>query len=177
MTRIYTRSGDKGETGLANGTRIAKTERRIEALGHIDLLNSEIGILRSLLSDRAFDQTLQDIQSRLFDLGALVALADVRHSFDSHVSRLETSIDQLGSELPPLKQFILPGGSAAAAQCHRARAVCRTVELDLFQLDEESCLTPALLQYINRLSDFLFVMARAINLRAGHEEVTWTDEG
>lgn len=178
--KIYTRTGDDGETALFDGTRVPKSDARVAAYGDVDELNATIGLARSTLltQDTQLVEMLEQIQRDLFALGS--RLADPAHKIADRVakaavaaadiSRLEGWIDLLETELPPLRRFILPGGSPAGATLHVARTVCRRAERAMVALGG---LDRDLLVYVNRLSDLLFVMARAVNKRAGTPEVEW----
>lgn len=176
--KIYTRTGDAGETSLFDGTRVTKSDTRVAAYGDVDELNACLGLARAQLNDEQLVEMLERLQRDLFALGA--RLADPAHKIAGRVTkaavtaedvaRLEGWIDTLEAELPPLRRFILPGGSPAGATLHVARTVCRRAEraiIDLEGLDRD------LLIYVNRLSDLLFVMARAANHRAGVPETEW----
>ncbi len=176
ITRIYTRTGDGGQTGLADGRRVRKSSARIVAIGDVDELNSHIGLVRALAEDSAVAEVLEAVQHRLFDLGAVLAGAGRCESLD--VGRLEVEIDRWNGRLAPLRTFILPGGSPAAAQCHLARAVCRRAERSVVALACREPVPPRVLRYLNRLSDLLFVLARGFNRSAGVRESPWrTTEG
>jgi cob(I)alamin adenosyltransferase len=183
--KIYTRTGDAGETGLFDGTRVPKSDARVAAYGDVDELNAWLGLARSaLVADGdapaavALSEILERLQRDLFALGA--RLADPRHKIAGRVTkaaiepdditRLEHWIDSLEQELPPLRRFILPGGSRAGATLHVARTVCRRAERSMVALAD---VKPELLTYINRVSDLLFVMARAANHRQGTVEIEW----
>ena len=178
--KIYTRTGDSGETGLFDGTRVAKSDPRVSAYGDVDELNAWLGLVGASGADEQMHAMLQQIQKDLFALGA--RLADPAHRIAARVTkaavanddivRLENWIDALEAELPPLRRFILAGGSPAGAALHVARTICRRAERSMVVLGEEA-FEPELLIYINRLSDLLFVMARAANRRAGVVEVEW----
>ncbi|MBU6504441.1 MAG: cob(I)yrinic acid a,c-diamide adenosyltransferase [Betaproteobacteria bacterium] len=173
LTRIYTRTGDDGSTGLGDGTRVAKDHLRVEAMGDVDELNSVLGLL---LTDTLPDDTralLVRIQHDLFDLGAELCIPGHRVIPERRAEELEQAIDHHNESLPPLKEFILPGGSRSAALCHLARAVCRRAERRLVSLHGHEPLAPAALRYLNRLSDLLFVMARRLNRHAGGLDVLW----
>jgi cob(I)alamin adenosyltransferase len=174
LTKIYTRNGDDGKTGLADGSRVAKDAARITAIGEVDELNSALGVL---LADTglpaAVDDALAPVQHDLFDLGGELSVPGHSIISDAHVARLERALDALNATLPPLEDFILPGGSRGAAAAHLARAVCRRAERALATLAREETIPPLLLQYLNRLSDLLFVAARALNREAGHGDVLW----
>lgn len=170
-----TRSGDDGSTGLADGSRVSKTDARIVAMGAIDELNSQIGVLRAEACPPEVDADLAAIQHDLFDLGGELSLPGHPGLAEAAVSRLEARLTHYNDALPPLVEFILPGGSRAAAQAHVARAVCRRAERDLVALAEVGDagvgVPPRL--YLNRLSDLLFVLARALNRAAGVPDVCW----
>ncbi|MBR9882754.1 MAG: cob(I)yrinic acid a,c-diamide adenosyltransferase [Oceanospirillales bacterium] len=180
LTRLYTRKGDKGTTGLANGSRVAKTHPRIEALGEVDELNCLIGLLIADLSEGDSLKTdLQKIQNELFDLGGELAVADPNYTvIDAAVlESIEEQLDLLNETLPPLKEFILPGGNRPAASAHLARAVCRRTERRLVELAASDTVNPLSIAYINRLSDLLFVHARLLARRDGGSEVLWQPRG
>lgn len=174
LTKIYTRTGDDGQTGLADGRRVAKDSPRITAIGDTDELNSAIGLLRAQNGDiESVDRMLESIQHRLFDIGGELAMPGHDLCHESWVERLEHWLDELNAELPPLEEFILPGGNLAAAQAHTARATCRRAERSMLRLSASESVNSASLKYLNRLSDLLFVMARVLARREGGEEVTW----
>ncbi|GAA0689672.1 cob(I)yrinic acid a,c-diamide adenosyltransferase [Marinobacterium maritimum] len=176
LTRIYTRSGDKGTTGLANGSRIAKYHPRIEALGDVDELNCLLGcLLAALPSNDTLKPLLLQVQNDLFDLGGELAVADPNYTVITIevVESLEAELEALNEALPPLQEFILPGGNAAAAQAHLARSVCRRAERRTVALAETETVNPQGVAYLNRLSDLLFVCARVLSRRDGGEEVLW----
>ena len=178
--KIYTRTGDSGETALFDGTRVQKSDPRVAAYGDLDELNAWLGFVTANLSDDDVIPKLQQIQRDLFAIGA--RLADPSHRIAGRVRkavvsaddivRLETWIDALDGELPALRRFILAGGSSAGASLHVARTICRRAERSMVALGEEA-FEAELLQYVNRLSDLLFTMARAVNRRAGVPEVEW----
>lgn len=176
LTRIYTRSGDDGTTGLAGGSRLTKDHARIDAIGSVDELNSFIGLLRAQTLPEAIDQPLEAVQHRLFDLGGELAMPGTEVIGDPRVIDLEKTLDRFNADLPPLEEFILPGGSEAAARCHVARAVCRRVERDLLRLSRLEPVNSASSRYLNRLSDLLFVLARVLARRDGGKEVIWKKE-
>ena len=169
LTRIYTRTGDAGRTGLANGSRIDKTSPRMEALGDLDELNAALGLALAWCDDEEIRKILIPVQHRLFDLGGELALPGGERIDEGRVQELEAFIDRIGEALPPLEAFILPGGSPASAQLHVARAVCRRAERSLWRLAARERVNSASLKYLNRLSDLLFVLAR----RATPEEIPW----
>lgn len=172
--RIYTRSGDEGTTGIADGSRFAKQALRIEALGDVDELNSAIGVTRAQGAAEV-DEALERVQQELFELGAELAHPGTRRILPAQVQWLETRIDAWEEGLTPLQGFILPGGSAAAAGCHLARAVCRRAERSLVRLANAETLNPDTLRYLNRLADFLFVAARVLACTEG-PEVRWRSQ-
>ncbi len=180
LNRIYTRRGDSGETTLGDGTRVSKSHRRILAYGGTDELNTVLGILLTVEVPDQITQWLRIIQNDLFDLGADLCLPEsdgltkklpLRVTPDQ-VSRLEKWIDTANEPLKPLKSFILPGGNPAAAHLHHARTVCRRVEIAVVKLAEQENINPQIAIYLNRLSDFLFVLARVCN-NSGTDEVLW----
>ncbi len=178
--RIYTKTGDNGETGLFDGTRVSKADPRVAAYGSVDELNAWLGVVRAAGPGPDLDDLLTRIQRDLFALGAL--LADPSHKISARVdkvtlgpddvTRLERAIDTFEAELPPLRRFILAGGSPPGAMLHLARTVCRRAERDMVALGADHVDLIAI-QYINRLSDLLFVMARLVNHRAGVPETEW----
>ncbi|WP_415898895.1 cob(I)yrinic acid a,c-diamide adenosyltransferase [Neptuniibacter sp. QD48_11] len=178
LSKIYTRSGDQGQTGLANGERVSKTDLRIEVIGTVDELNSAIGIVIAILpSDESITKLLRTIQHQLFDLGGELAIADPSYVVitPTEIEYLEEQLDLLNSEVPPLKEFILPGGTLSASYTHLARSICRRAERRIIALlqDESAQVNPNSGIYLNRLSDLLFVASRIIVLRQGGEEILW----
>ena len=175
--KIYTRAGDDGSTNLLAGQRILKTHLRIEACGTVDELSCAIGTARAASPSSPTDKTLATIQNSLFELGAdLADPKEKRHPArigSATIRWLETEIDRMDSELPPLKNFILPGGSAAAAQIHLARAICRRAERAVVNLAQNEETNTDALSFLNRLSDFLFILARYENFRSGIPEEKW----
>ena len=176
LTKIYTRTGDDGTTGLGDGERVDKDDPRIEAIGAVDELNSTIGLLLSGDVPGSMRLTLTDIQHRLFDIGGELSMPGHNTLQPDRVEALEQTLDALNSDLPALKEFILPGGTPAAATCHLARAICRRAERRVRRLARTAAVNPATLKYLNRLSDLLFVMARQLNKQAGHSDVFWEHE-
>jgi cob(I)alamin adenosyltransferase len=174
LSKIYTRTGDDGTTGLADGQRVAKHDVRVEASGAVDETNSLLGLLLTepALSDEIAD-SLRRVQNELFEIGAELSLPGYRKIAPEHVRRLELELDALNAELPPLEEFVLPGGNRAAALCHVARTVCRRAERNACAASTRLELNPELLRYLNRLSDLLFVMARRLAREGGSEEVLW----
>ncbi len=175
LTRITTRRGDKGRTGLANGSRVDKDSPRIQALGDLDELNAALGLL-AVESGEALEESLTAVQQRLFDLGGEIALPGAVTLNTGHITELEAQIQALNADLPPLQEFVLPGGSRAAAQAHLTRAVCRRAERSLWGLSRGEKVNSESLKYLNRLSDLLFVMARHLARQASDEETTWNRE-
>jgi cob(I)alamin adenosyltransferase len=173
LTKIYTRTGDDGTTGLGDGSRIEKDHPRIDVMGDLDELNSVIGILLAHPLPDAVRRCLVDVQHLLFDIGAELSLPE-RHVVNAAlVTKLETLLDEFNAGLPPLKEFILPGGNPAAAACHLARAVCRRAERDLIKLHRHEEVNRHTLAYINRLSDLLFVIARLLARETHLDEAQW----
>ncbi len=174
LSKIYTRTGDDGTTGLADGSRVAKSALRVEAMGTVDEVNCHIGVLVEQLSDEPdIAAALARIQHHLFDLGGEFAIPGSEMVTEKHIHWLEEILDQWNADLPPLKNFILPGGTPAAAQCHLARSVCRRAERVVVAMAQEETVNPCARQYLNRLSDLLFVVARVLARRNGGEEVLW----
>lgn len=173
LTRITTRSGDDGTTGLAGGERVPKDSRRIVAIGGVDELNSAIGLLRAASTGDEIDGLLETIQHRLFDLGGELAMPGTALISESLVNDIEAATDRFNNHLPELDEFVLPGGTEAAARCHLARAICRRTERDLLRLSRREAINDPSARYLNRLSDLLFVLARVLARRDGGHEVTW----
>lgn len=176
--RIYTKAGDQGETGLIGGVRVPKDDVRVEAYGTVDELNSALGVVRAHLTDSELTSLLLTIQSTLFDMGAELACPPERAAqfavlSDDHVQELERMIDRLEEDLEPLREFILPGGDAAAAFYHLARSVCRRAERRVVTLSRHFPVREVIIHYLNRLSDLLFVMARTANRHTGVEDNRW----
>ena len=177
--KIYTKTGDAGETGLFAGGRVAKDHPRIEAFGTVDELNAAIGLARTADLPQPVQDTLGRVQNELFNLGAELATpkasADVPRVQPAAIETLERAIDSLEGELPPLTQFILPGGTPAAGLLHLARGICRRSERRVVTLAAEpnESISPLVVQYINRLGDYLFVAARYTNKAAGVSDVPW----
>ena len=173
LSKIYTRTGDDGTTGLGDGTRVAKDSARVTAYGTVDEANSAIGVLlAAALPDEIRDQ-LVSIQHQLFDLGGELCIPGHAAIDDVDVERLEQWLDAHNADLPPLKDFILPGGGEAAARCHVARTVVRRAERDTVTLSRHDAVRPQAIRYLNRLSDLLFVLARVLARASGHGEVLW----
>ena len=174
LSKIYTRTGDDGTTGLGDGTRVPKDGTRIEAYGTVDELNSIVGLLLTYDLPTDIHTLLTDIQHELFDLGGELCIPDRSVMSQEQVQRLEQQLDTLNAGLAPLKEFILPGGTAEAAVCHIARTVCRRAERGVVTLSRSETVNPSTIAYLNRLSDFLFVLARHLNAVANRPDVLWT---
>ncbi len=180
--KIYTKTGDAGETGLFGGARVKKHDVRIEAYGELDELNAVLGKVRLHPFGDETDALLEALQSRLFDLGAELANASGKpmaiHQVDEgDIAQMEQAIDRADGELPPLKTFVLPGGCALSAELHVARCVCRRAERHLTALAERADVRPEAIRFVNRLSDLLFQLARLANHRAGVADVPWVGRG
>jgi len=173
LSKIYTRTGDDGTTGLGDGSRTNKDSLRVEAFGDVDELNSLIGMLLAHDLSHTVQHLLTGVQHDLFDLGGEVCIPGREALTADYVTRLEEQLDTLNAKLEPLKEFILPGGCAAAATCHLARTVCRRAERHLVRLARDESVSALALQYLNRLSDLLFVLARHLNQQADQLDVLW----
>jgi len=173
LSKIYTRTGDAGDTGLGDGSRVPKDDPRVEACGTVDELNSLIGMVLACDPPAAVRACLVGIQHDLFDLGGELSMPGVSRIDDAHVARLEETLDAFNADLPALKEFILPAGGPATATCHLARSVCRRAERRAVRLNREQPLNPASLRYLNRLSDLLFVTARVLARFEHGAEVLW----
>ena len=173
LTKIATRTGDAGETGLGDGSRVSKASARIHALGDIDELNSALGVLLAEELPAALRDALQQVQQDLFDLGGEVSIPGHALLKPAQVGQLDALLETHNSGLPPLKEFILPGGSRAAAAAHLARTVCRRAERSLVALGRKEKVGDAARRYLNRLSDLLFVLGRVLNRAAGRDDVQW----
>lgn len=173
LTRLYTRTGDQGSTGLGDGSRIAKDHPRIEAIGAVDELNSVLGLVLAHRLPEDLSEVLEAIQHRLFDIGGELSVPGSQGLERDPVTRLEQELDRLNATLPPLEEFILPAGTETAAHCHLARAVCRRAERRVVALARNETVNPAVIAYLNRLSDLLFVAARIVARLEGGREVYW----
>ncbi len=173
LTKIVTRTGDDGSTGLADGTRLTKSDPRIETMGAVDELNSVIGLLLAEDLPENVRDCLDGVQHDLFDLGGELSIPGHAIMSQAHCLRLDAAIETFNAQLPPLKEFILPGGTRAAATAHVARTACRRAERALVTLAGVANVTPPMLQYLNRLSDLLFVLARVLNRHSGRADVSW----
>ncbi|MCW5588710.1 MAG: cob(I)yrinic acid a,c-diamide adenosyltransferase [Legionellales bacterium] len=175
LSKIYTRTGDDGSTGLGDGSRISKDDIRVQAYGTIDELNSFIGLLLTVPNlPENLAACLIEIQHDLFDIGGELCLPGTQFIPENYVTRLEKNLDAVNADLPRLKEFILPGGNTAAAYAHVARTVCRRAERELVTLNRIAPINLATLHYMNRLSDLLFVFARALARQDGGTEVLWS---
>lgn len=180
FNKVYTRTGDKGMTSLVGGVRVKKTDVRLEAYGTVDELSAQLGLLAALLQEGDERSEIVRIQNNLFNVCSHLAtdqdktpLYPSAYLADGEVERLETLVDAVMTELPERQGFILPGGCVAAAQAHVARTVCRRAERRITALAETATVASEILQYINRLSDYLFVLAKKINFSAGQSEIIW----
>jgi cob(I)alamin adenosyltransferase len=177
--KIYTKTGDAGTTSLVAGTRVSKASLKIDAYGTVDELNAWIGVLRDHLANESRKDVLKEIQDRLFTLGADLASEPeqtkkkIPDLFDSDVEFLEKQMDEMDENIPPLRLFVLPGGHQAVSFAHVARTVCRRAERLIIALSDEESVNPLIIKYINRLSDYLFVLSRKITVEQKTEEVAW----
>lgn len=173
LTSIITKTGDDGTTGLGDGSRVSKSSARIQAIGDVDELNSQVGLLVTAALPRDIAQLLQQVQHRLFDLGAELSVPGYTALAQSHVATLEAAVQVHNATLPALREFILPGGCAAAAQAHVCRSVCRRAERSVVALNAVEPVSDVARHYLNRLSDCLFVLARKLNQHAGQSDIFW----
>jgi cob(I)alamin adenosyltransferase len=174
LSKIYTRTGDDGSTGLGDGSRTSKDSARVEAFGTVDETNSAIGVILAMRRiPKPVRACLTEIQHDLFDLGGELCLPGHHAITENFVTRLEQTLDRFNSRLTPLKEFILPGGGAAAAACHLARTICRRAERRVCTLARTETIAPEVLKYLNRLSDLLFVLARVLARHERGKEVLW----
>ena len=174
LSKIYTRTGDDGSTGLGDGSRVAKDSARVEAYGTVDETNSVIGMVLAVAQlPEKIGAVLTGIQHDLFDLGGELCIPGHRMIEATHVSRLEQILDEFNADLPPLQDFILPGGGPAAAACHLARTVCRRAERRVWTLAKTTEINPEPARYLNRLSDLLFVLARVLARHENGAEILW----
>lgn len=176
LSRIYTRTGDEGSTGLGDGSRIAKDSLQVEVMGEIDELNCVIGTILVHPVRDTIRHTLSEVQHKLFDLGGELCMPGYTAIEAADVTGLERELDHYNADLPPLKEFILPGGGPAAAACHLARAVCRRAERRMVALARAETVAPVARAYVNRLSDLLFVLGRVLARDEGGGEVLWRHE-
>ena len=176
LSKIYTRTGDDGSTGLGDGTRVAKDSARVTAYGTLDEANSAIGVLLAAEVPDDVAGLLTTVQHQLFDLGGELCIPGHAAISDEDVTRLEQHLDRFNADLPVLREFILPGGGEAAARCHIARTVVRRAERETVALSRVEPVRPEAVRYLNRLSDLLFVLARVLARASGHGEVLWNHE-
>lgn len=180
--KIYTKKGDLGETSLIGGKRVKKNHLRIEAYGTVDELNSFIGLIRDSSEEQEQENFLITIQNRLFTVGSALASADgskmnIPQLEEQDITQLEEAMDKMDAELEALKNFILPGGDLTASFCHTARTVCRRAERWVVALSEQAAIDPRIITYLNRLSDYLFILARFYTKRHGGKETLWNTRG
>ncbi len=173
LSKIYTRTGDKGTTGLGDGSRVKKSSLRIRCIGALDELNASVGILVSHCTNPSVNELLTLIQHHIFDLGGDLCLPGQCRIPAEYTSKIEAELDNYNTELSPLKEFILPGGSIASSFCHQSRTVCRRAECEMSALAEYEDVNPHALTYINRLSDLFFVLARILNKSDNIPDVLW----
>ena len=176
LSKIYTRTGDDGTTGLGDGTRIAKDSARVAAYGTVDEANSAIGVVLAADLPADIAALLTTVQHQMFDLGGELCIPGHAAIFDADITALEDALDHHNAPLPPLKDFILPGGGEAAARCHLARTIVRRAERETVTLARHDTVRPQAIQYLNRLSDLLFVLSRVLARASGHGEVLWNHD-
>ncbi len=176
LSKIYTKTGDDGTTGLGDGTRVAKDSARVSAYGTVDEANSAIGMVLASPLPGDIAQLLVALQHQLFDLGGELCIPGHAAVFDADIDALEQALDRYNEPLPPLKDFILPGGGEAAARCHVARTVVRRAERETVTLARHDAVRPEAIRYLNRLSDLLFVLSRVLARASGHGEVLWNHD-
>lgn len=180
--KIYTKKGDLGETSLIGGNRVKKSHLRIEAYGTVDELNSFIGLIRDHATNKDQEKILLHVQNQLFTVGSTLAAAEghkmqLPELKEEDLTQLENAMDEMDESLPPLKNFILPGGDVAASYCHVGRTVCRRAERKVVALTAETNIDPLIIKYLNRLSDYLFTLARYYTLKHGGSETPWITTG
>jgi cob(I)alamin adenosyltransferase len=176
LSKIYTRTGDDGTTGLGDGSRVAKDSARVAAYGTVDEANSALGLVLAAELGEDVRALLTTIQHQLFDLGGELCIPGHAAIFDADIDALEGALDAHNADLPALKDFILPGGGEAAARCHLARTIVRRAEREVVTLSRHDAVRPEAIRYLNRLSDLLFVLARVLARASGHGEVLWHHE-
>jgi len=176
LSKIYTKTGDDGSTGLGDGTRVSKDSARVTAYGTVDEANSAIGLILAGDVPQPVREILVSVQHHMFDLGGALCIPGDAAIFDADIERLEKTLDAFNADLPPLKDFILPGGDLAAAHCHLARTICRRAEREVVTLSHHDAVRPEAIRYLNRLSDLLFVIARVLARAGGHGEVLWNHD-
>jgi cob(I)alamin adenosyltransferase len=184
ITKVYTRGGDMGKTSLVGGQRVSKASARLEAYGTVDELSSHLGLLAAMISDADDKELIIRIQNCLFNVCTNLAtdqeqtpLSPSAFLPEGEIELLERKVDEIMQLLPERQGFVLPGGAKEAAQAHVCRTVCRRAERRIVALSEEAQITPSVLQYVNRLSDYLFVLAKKINFNTGHSEIVWQNVG
>ncbi len=176
LSKIYTRTGDDGTTGLGDGSRVAKDSARVEAYGSVDEANSAIGMVLAAAVPDTIRACLTDVQHDLFELGGELCIPGHSAVTEAYIDRLEHDLDEFNADLPRLKEFILPGGGQAAAACHLARAIVRRAERRVLSLASVEDVRPEIVKYLNRLSDLLFVIARVLARKESGQEVLWNRE-
>ena len=176
LSKIYTRTGDDGSTGLGDGSRVSKDSARVTAYGTVDEANSAIGMILAGDIPEPVRQVLVTVQHQLFDLGGELCIPGHAAVTQADIAKLEQQLDGFNADLPPLKDFIRPGGGVAAAHCHLARTICRRAERETVTLSRLDAVRPEAIGYLNRLSDLLFVIARVLARASGHGEVLWNHD-
>ena len=176
LSKIYTRTGDDGSTGLGDGALVSKDSARVCAYGTVDEANSAIGVVLACELPEDVRAVLVAVQHQMFDLGGELCIPGHAAIFDADIDRLEKHLDRFNADLPPLKDFILPGGGPAAAHCHLARTITRRAEREVVTLSRHDAVRPEAVRYLNRLSDLLFVLARVLSRASGHGETLWNHE-
>lgn len=176
LSKIYTKTGDDGTTGLGDGSRVAKDSARVTAYGTVDEANSAIGVLLACDVPDDIRTLLTTVQHQMFDLGGELCIPGHSAIDDADIDRLEQQLDHYNDPLPPLKDFILPGGGEAAARCHLARTIVRRAERECVTLSHHDAVRPQAIRYLNRLSDLLFVLSRVLARHSGHGETLWNHE-
>jgi len=176
LSKIYTRTGDDGSTGLGDGARVSKDSARVCAYGTVDEANSAIGVVLACDIPGDVRAVLVSVQHQMFDLGGELCIPGHSAIFDADIDRLEKHLDRFNADLPPLKDFILPGGGLAAAHCHLARTITRRAEREVVTLSHHDSVRPEAVRYLNRLSDLLFVLSRVLARASGHGETLWNHE-
>ncbi len=176
LSKIYTKTGDDGSTGLGDGTRVSKDSARVTAYGTVDEANSAIGLILACDIPDDVREILVSVQHHMFDLGGELCIPGHSAIFDEDITHLENTLDKFNADLPALKDFILPGGGMAAAHCHLARTITRRAERETVTLSHHDAVRPEAIRYLNRLSDLLFVLARVLARASGHGEVLWNHQ-
>ncbi len=176
LSKIYTKTGDDGSTGLGDGSRVSKDSARVTAYGTVDEANSAIGLILACEIPGEVREILVSVQHHMFDLGGELCIPGHSAIFDADIEHLENTLDAFNADLPPLKDFILPGGGMAAAHCHLARTITRRAERETVTLSHHDAVRPEAIRYLNRLSDLLFVLARVLARASGHGEVLWNHQ-